>query len=208
VRIFRSFPPHIHSHSLYLSLVLSWTIILFSHCKSNATPVVFRFGLESVAISTHGSATAWYAAPSRGVAGALACAGDSLCTKTPARSLNFLFLSGLLRVYVLHWTRFSFASAQSSLHFLRAAGFVARIIFPSLDSPVCYIQLPAAIIIFTLLAVHFLSILALMPFYSAHCGDPVLLYDNCALSGACDHRARDVVGRKREGGKSTRCCFV
>jgi hypothetical protein len=64
-------------HLLYLSLVLSWIIILSFYYKTNATPVVFRFGLEGAAMSIHGvwQLRAWYTAPSRGVTGVLVCAG-------------------------------------------------------------------------------------------------------------------------------------
>jgi hypothetical protein len=127
------------------------------------------------------------------------------CTRTACvrRALNFLF----------------FHASSVSMAFIGPNVFCFRSIFTSFSmrhwtSPrECFSfhliplrvmhSCPPIVLISTFLTVHFPSILALIPFYSAHCGDPVPLYDDasrypCALSGACDHRARDVVGRKRE----------
>ncbi|KAJ7877142.1 hypothetical protein B0H13DRAFT_993445 [Mycena leptocephala] len=150
-------------HLSSLSCSCPWTGILSFYCKSNATPVVFRFGLESAATVcrrtgsgncvARGSESGCY-----GRVGVRVLYPGSLCTKRPALfTSQFSFSLGTPPSL---WPSLALISSVSApFHFIFCAplrlDFVARILFLSLDFTCVQCTTATAITILTLLVVHF-----------------------------------------------------
>jgi hypothetical protein len=151
VRIFRSFPPHIHPHFIYLFSPRSSLGHLF--CLSTANrmphPSYSDLGSKAQLFRRMVLTTAWIAAPSRGVTGALVCAGlvpgqpahEETCP-TPQFSCFFMTPPYLWPSLDL----ISSAATLSSLHFLRTSPHIFYYFTPfHLTLPARHAQPPAAV---------------------------------------------------------------